>query len=102
MDELELVLEAYRDTFGMKTERANEIHQLACEEVLHLWQAIEKSDPWETQLGDGWNGMVKHKFICMHCRETYDALRSAKQYPPDFHKPNCIWSFAWKRVHESV
>ena len=35
-DALEIVLASYRDMFGVKTERGNEIHRLACEEVLRL------------------------------------------------------------------
>jgi hypothetical protein len=41
-DALEIVLASYRDMFGTKTERANEIHRLACEEVARL-QAVEHS-----------------------------------------------------------
>lgn len=40
MDELETVLASYRDMFGAKTDRANEIHKAACIEVTRL-QAIE-------------------------------------------------------------
>lgn len=36
MSELDIVLASYRDMFGVKTERANEIHRLACEEVARL------------------------------------------------------------------
>lgn len=36
MSALDEVLEAYRDIFGVKTERANETHRRACEEVAHL------------------------------------------------------------------
>ena len=35
-DALEIVLESYRDVFGTKTDRANEIHRLACAEVARL------------------------------------------------------------------
>jgi len=42
MDELEIVLASYRDMFGTKTERANEIHRLACEEVARL-RVVEQS-----------------------------------------------------------
>jgi len=38
---LDMVLEAYRDTFGVKTERANEIHRDACIEVAAYRDAIE-------------------------------------------------------------
>ena len=41
-DALEIVLASYRDMFGVKTERGNEIHRLACEEVLRL-RNIEES-----------------------------------------------------------
>ncbi len=36
MSALDIVLEAYRDNFGTKTERANEIHRTACAEVARL------------------------------------------------------------------
>lgn len=36
MSALDDVLEAYRDTFGVKTDRANETHRLACVEVSEL------------------------------------------------------------------
>jgi len=39
-DALEVVLESYRDMFGVKTERANEIHRLACAEVARLRAGI--------------------------------------------------------------
>jgi hypothetical protein len=45
MDELEIVLASYRDMFGVKTERANEIHRLACAEVARL-RAVEHSLQW--------------------------------------------------------
>jgi hypothetical protein len=36
MNALELVLASYRDMFGVKTERANELHRDACIEVAAL------------------------------------------------------------------
>ncbi len=36
MSELDEVLKVYRDTFGIKSDRANEIHRLACIELAHL------------------------------------------------------------------
>ena len=36
MSELDIVLASYRDMFGVKTDLANEIHRLACEEVARL------------------------------------------------------------------
>lgn len=41
MSELDIVLESYRDLFGVKTDRANEIHRLACEEVVRLREATQ-------------------------------------------------------------
>ncbi len=42
-DALEIVLASYRDMFGVKTERGNEIHRLACEEVLRLKNIEERT-----------------------------------------------------------
>jgi len=35
-EDLEIVLASYRDMFGVKTERANNIHRAACAEVARL------------------------------------------------------------------
>ncbi len=45
MSELDIVLESYRDMFGVKTDRANEIHRLACEEVARLRAAEQGVHP---------------------------------------------------------
>lgn len=36
MSAIDEVLESYRDMFGVKTERANQTHRLACEELARL------------------------------------------------------------------
>ena len=41
MSALDEVLESYRDMFGVKTDRANETHRLACEEVARLREAAQ-------------------------------------------------------------
>ena len=43
MSALDEVLEAYRDMFGVKTDRANETHRLACEEVARLREAAQRA-----------------------------------------------------------
>ena len=43
--ELDIVLASYRDMFGVKTERANEIHRLACQEVARLRAAEHSVHP---------------------------------------------------------
>lgn len=54
-DALEIVLASYRDTYGVRTERGNEIHRLACEEVLRL-RNIEEN--------------AKEVKVCPVCRGT--------------------------------
>ena len=44
MSALDDVLEAYRDMFGVKSDRANETHRLACIEVWNLREAAQQKD----------------------------------------------------------
>jgi hypothetical protein len=41
MSAIDFVLQSYRDTFGVKTEKANEIHREACVEVSNMRDALE-------------------------------------------------------------
>ena len=40
---LDEILATYRDTFGVKSERSNQIHRLACEEVDYLRTALDEA-----------------------------------------------------------
>lgn len=73
MTALDEVLESYRDMFGVKTDRANEIHRLACEEVSRLREAVQHLRALDTCQTCGGTGALSSgaaEWPCEDCDGT--------------------------------